>query len=427
MTPQRVVVTGLGVVAPNANGALAFERALREGRSGVRFFEHLRESKFGCQVAGVPQGVEVLAAELLTEDDRFAMNSTMVYTALAAIEAWTDGGLPRTAYDDDHVDWDSGAIIGTVFGGMDTIGNKLVPWTDAGRVARLGSTMPEQTQCCGNSARLSGLLALGNKVSTNSMACASGTQAVLDAYHHIRGGHAKRMLAGGSEGDSKYTWAGFDGMKVLAREYNDAPEVASRPMSATATGFVPGAGAGVLLLESLESARARGARVYAEVMGGSMNCGGHRMGGSMTAPNPEGVRRCIRQAVQAAGIAPGGIGAVNGHLTATFADPQEVAMWSTALDVPPSKMPLIQATKSMIGHTLGAAGGIESVACVLELARGFVHGSLNCDDLHPSLLPYADRIPHASVETPDLRFIAKASFGFGDVNACVIFGKMGNE
>jgi 3-oxoacyl-(acyl-carrier-protein) synthase len=143
----------------------------------------------------------------------------------------------------------------------------------------------------------------------------------------------------------------------------------------------------------------------------------------MTAPNPESVQRCIRGAVDMAGVRSEEIGAINGHLTATFADPHEVNNWSRALGLAPERMPLLHATKSLIGHALGAAGGIECVASVLELHHGFVHGSLNCEDLHDALAPYAARIVHRTVEAPDLRVIAKASFGFGDVNGCVLFGK----
>lgn len=419
----RVVVSGMGVLAPNAYGLEAFARALREGRSGIRFHQELADSKFGCQVEGIPEGVEAIRERLLTREELLAMNPNMVYAAIAALDAWTDAGLERAAADQDVVDWDAGAIIGTGIGGIDTIAEKLVPKTDAGKVSRLGSTMVEQIMSSGNSARVAGLLGLGNQVSTNSSACNTGTEAVVEAFLRIREGRAERMLAGGSEGHSKYIWAGFDAMKVLCRTHNDRPTEASRPMSASAAGFVPGSGAGVLLLESLEAAQARGARIYAEVLGGFVNCGGHRMGGSMTAPNPEGVQRCIRGAVQMAGVRPERIGAINGHLTATFADPHEVASWSRALETAPEQMPLIHSTKSLIGHALGAAGGIECVASVLELHQGFVHGSINCDDLHADLAPYAARIPHRTVEAPDLEVIAKASFGFGNVNGCVLFGK----
>jgi 3-oxoacyl-(acyl-carrier-protein) synthase len=423
--PERVVVTGLGVVAPNATGKEAFSRALREGKSGIRFHAHLRDSGFACRVGGIPEGIDVIRDRYLTEDDRLATNTNMTFGAIAAISAWEDAGLRRFPPDSDDVDWDSGAIIGTVLGGLDTISEKLIPGTDAGRVGRLGSTLCEQYQVSGNSARVGGLLGLGNRVATHSTACATGTDAVVEAFLRIREGRARRMLAGGSEGYSKYGWAGLDGMKVLCRTHNDDPENASRPMSASAAGFVPGSGAGILLLEALSSARARGARVYAEVLGGHVNCGGQRGGGSMTAPNPEGMRRCIREAVAMAGVRPEEIDAINGHLTATFADPYEVQNWSAALGLPPAKMPLIHSTKSLIGHALGAAGGIECVAAILELDEGFVHGSVNCEDLHPALAEYADRIPHATVVGAAPQVIAKASFGFGDVNGCVIFRKLG--
>lgn len=424
---ERVVVTGAGVIAPNGNGTAAFARALRDGKSGIRFQEHLRESSFACQVGGIPEGVEELAKRHLAEEELFAMNANMQYAALAAIEAWADAGLERIAPDDDRVEWDSGAILGTGGGGIDTIAEKLGPRIDAGKVSRLGSAMAEQTMCSGNSARLAGLLALGNRVTTNSSACNTGTEAVIEAFFHIREGRATRMLAGGSEAPSKHFWGAFDAMKVLCRTHNDAPERASRPMSASAAGFVPGSGAGVLLLESLSSARARGARIYAEVLGGHVNCGGHRMNGSMTAPNFEGVRKCIRTAVAHAGVEPGAIDAINGHLTATFADRFEVENWNAALGLPADRMPLIQSTKSLIGHALGAAGGIECVAAVLELDGGFVHGSLNCEDLHPALAAYSDRIVRTTIANPDLKVIAKASFGFGDVNGCVIFRKFGTH
>ena len=209
-------------------------------------------------------------------------------------------------------------------------------------------------------------------------------------------------------------------MRVLTRQSNDRPEAASRPMSATASGFVPSSGAGLMMVESLASARARGARIHAEILGGHVNCGGQRGGGSMTAPNPEGAKRCVHAALACAGIGPDAIDAINGHLTATMADPLEVATWQRALGRPPGRFPLINSTKSLIGHGLGAAGGIESVATVLQLDRGFLHGSINCEDLHPELAAYAASIPHETIAAAP-RVIAKASFGFGDVNGCLIF------
>lgn len=193
-------------------------------------------------------------------------------------------------------------------------------------------------------------------------------------------------------------------------------------MSASASGFVPGSGAGMLMLESLASAQARGARVYAEVIGGQVNSGGQRDGGSMTAPNPDGVVRCIRAALASADIEAGQVDAINGHLTATFADPHELENWRHALDVAPGDLPPINATKSMIGHALGAAGGLECVAVVLQLYHGFLHGSINCEDLHPQIEPFRASVVDRT-RAFDGQVIAKSSFGFGDVNGCVIFRK----
>ncbi len=283
MSDRRVVITGLGVVAPNANGVSDFELALRKGASGIRAVEQMAELKFGCQVAGIPEGADEIAKSYFSEEQLMAMNQAHRYASIAAVDAWTDAGFARPAYDDDQVDWDTGAVLGTGIGGMDTIADRVVPFVNEGRVRRMGSTAVEQVMASGISARVSGLLALGNQVTTNSSACSTGAEAVSIGAERIRAGLAKRMLCGGAEGASVYIWGGFDAMRVLSRKYNDAPERASRPMSASAAGFVPAGGAGVLLVESLESAQERGARIHAELLGTGVNCGGHRGGGSMTA------------------------------------------------------------------------------------------------------------------------------------------------
>ena len=145
MTPsdQRVVVTGLGVIAPNGHGLTAFTGALREGKSGIKFHQHLADVAFGCQVGGIPEGVEELQKRYLTDEERLAMNPNMVYASIAAIDAWADAGLKRSPPEADEVDWETGAMIGTGIGGIDTVAEKLVPRTDAGKVSRLGSTMVE--------------------------------------------------------------------------------------------------------------------------------------------------------------------------------------------------------------------------------------------------------------------------------------------
>jgi 3-oxoacyl-(acyl-carrier-protein) synthase len=420
---KRVVVTGMGVAAPNAHGIDDFEQALRAGRSGIRFQPMLEELKFGCQIAGVPEKFDAIRKSYFDHEKLMSINDNIGYASVSAVDAWKDAGFNLPESGDDNVDWDTGVIAGSGIGGMDTIAQNVVPMINEGRVRRLGSRIVEQVMNSGTSARIGGILGTGNQVTSNSSACSTGNEAIIDSLWRIRIGLAKRMIAGGSEGATPYIWGGFDSMRVTCRKYNDNPTAGSRPLSASACGFVPGSGGAMLLLEDLETALARGARIYAEVIGGAVNSGGQRMGGSMTAPNPEGVRRCIRAAVADAGINPAKVDAINGHLTATYADPIEVKNWAAALERTPENFPYINSTKSLIGHCLGAAGAIESVATVLQIYKGFLHPSINCEDVHPDIVEFAAKIPHQCMEFPDVKIIAKAGFGFGDVNSCIIFKK----
>ena len=420
---KRVVITGMGVAAPNAQGLDNFEKALREGLSGIKFIPLLRELNFSCQIAGVPENFDEVRKRYFDHEKLLSINDNIGYASVAAVDAWRDAGFHLPEGDDETVDWDTGVIAGSGVGGMDTIANSVVPMINEGKVRRMGSRIVEQVMNSGTSARIGGLLGAGNQVTSNSSACSTGNEAIIDALWRIRTGLAKRMVAGGSEGATPYIWGGFDAMRVICRKFNDNPAAGSRPLSATACGFVPGSGGAMLVLEELEAAIKRGARIYAEIIGGYVNSGGQRMGGSMTAPNPEGVKRCIRGAVADAGIDPVRIDAVNGHLTATFADPYEVRNWAEALGRTPDNFPYINSTKSMIGHCLGAAGSIECVATVLQLYKGFLHPSINCEDVHPDIAEFAGKIPQKCIEFPELRIFAKAGFGFGDVNSCLIFKK----
>ena len=425
MKPQRVVITGLGVIAPNAHGINDFSSALRTGKSGIKHSKLLQELNFSCQVIGIPENLEFLTKKYFSPQISMAMNSSMVFASIAAIDCWQDAGLPINDPKDNIIDWDTGAIIGTGVGGSETIGNYVVPLTNEKKVRRLGSTMVEQTMTSAASANVAGILGLGGQVTTNSCACSTGTEAIINAYWIVREGRSKRMLAGATEGISQYTWATFDAMRVLSKGFNEVPDKASRPMSNTASGFVPGAGAGILMIESLESALERGAKIYAEIIGNHVNCGGQRNGGSVSAPNPLGVINCIQNAIKMANISPLDINLISGHLTATMADTLEINNWHAALNCTPKEFPFINSTKSLIGHTLGAAGAIESIASVIQLNNNFVHGSKNCEDLHFKIEQFSDSIIHETIEV-DLNIIAKASFGFGDVNACLILKKWDN-
>jgi 3-oxoacyl-(acyl-carrier-protein) synthase len=167
---RSVVITGLGVVAPNGCGLEDYTEALRGGVSGIRHYSLLEELKFGCTVGGVPQGVDEISEAYFRPDELLAMNSSHRFGCIAAVDAWVDAGWERPDPDDDQVYWEAGAVLGTGIGGLDTAGEKLIPFVDAGRVRRLGSTMVEQVMGSGVSARVAGLLALGNQVTANSRA-----------------------------------------------------------------------------------------------------------------------------------------------------------------------------------------------------------------------------------------------------------------
>lgn len=418
---RRVVVTGLGVVAANGVGLTQFLQGLHEGRSGIVHDPERERLSFACQVVGMPMVDAAVVNQHFSSTQLRAMNEIMVYSGLAAIECWQEAGLEVSDSMSGCPDWDTGVIFATGVGGIDTVGHKLAPNTDAAEVRKLGSAIVEQVMCSAPSAFVGGILGLGGPVSTNSSACCSGTEAILLGLREIQEGRAERMLVGGAECSSYYVAAGFDAMRVLARGWNTEPARASRPLSATANGFVPSAGAGALLLESLESAQRRSVRIYAEVLGGANNCGGQRNGGSMSASNYQGVERCITMALQNAKVDAESIGYINGHLTATGADIIEIRNLERALGRHGSDFPYINSTKSMIGHALGASGAIESVATVLQIFHGFLHPSINCDDIHPAIEQIADSVVR-TVMPKKIHAALKTSFGFGDVNACIVFG-----
>jgi 3-oxoacyl-(acyl-carrier-protein) synthase len=419
---NRVVITGLGVVAPNGVGLPAFTNAIKTGTSGITYHQNLKEKGFSCCIGGIPQVSEEKKLAYLTSLQLRGFNSTSIlYGCIAGIDAWKDAGF--SVDENSKLDYDSGLIFGTGNSGIEKLREAIYKIDDQ-KVRRLGSTSVVQTMASGISAYLGGILGLGNQVTTNSSACTTGTEALLMGFERIKNGKAKRMLVGSSSDSSLYTWGGFDAMRVMSYKHNETPEKGSRPMSATAAGFVPGSGAGALVLESLESALERKATIYAEVLGGNINSGGQRNGGSLTAPNAEAVQKCISDAISDAHISPTDIDVINGHLTATSKDSLEIENWTKALQRKGTDFPYINSLKSMVGHCLAASGAIETVASVIQVKEQFVFPNLNCEDVHPeiSALISSDKIPTKMIRK-NITILAKASFGFGDVNACVIFKK----
>jgi len=425
MRENRVVITGLGVCSPNGTTVVEFLDAIKKGRSGITHQPELKKLGFSCQIAGKPDVDTERISQYFTPLEMRSLDSSgIIYGVMAGIDAWRDAGLEPAGADEP--DWESGTFFGTGTSGIDKFRwaiNKI----DELEIKKLGSSVVAQTMASGVSAFISSKLGLGNQVSTNSAACATGTESVIMAYEHIKSGKSKRMLAGSTSDSGPYIWGGFDAMKVCTFKHNDSPESGSRPMSESASGFVPGSGAGALVLESLESALSRNARIYAEIIGGHVNSGGQRGEGTMTAPNSLAVQRCIVKALEDAKINGEAIEVINGHLTATSKDALEIQNWKAALGRSKENFPYINSLKGMTGHCISASGSIECVAAVLQLYEEFIFPNINCEDLDPEIASLIDerKIPGKMIEK-SFNILAKASFGFGDVNACLILKKYDN-
>jgi 3-oxoacyl-(acyl-carrier-protein) synthase len=423
---KRVVITGIGIVAPNGVGKEAFKTALENGTSGIKFDQQLADLNFSCTVSGKPDlSPEYISAFFTDYDLRNFNASGILYGVIAGMQAWKDAGLPIASADEP--DWDSGTIFGCSTSGIEKFRESIYKIDDL-QTRRLGTTVVAQTMNSGVSAYLAGKLGLGNQVTTNSSACITGTESLLSAFERVQSGRAIRMLSGSTSDSGPYIWAGFDAIKVCTFRHNNNPEIASRPMSQTASGFVPSSGAGAFVVEELESALARNATIYAEILGGNVNSGGQRGSGTMTAPNSQAVQKCIQEAVKESGINPNDIDVINAHLTATSKDATEIENWSKALNRSGANFPYINALKGMVGHCLSAAGSIELVSAILEIYHDFIFPSVNCADLHPEItkLITSDKVPQKVLYRP-VDILIKASFGFGDVNACVILKKFKNE
>jgi len=422
---DRIVITGLGVLSPNGIGVKKFTSAIRKGKSGIKFYPELREHAFRCQIGGVPA---------LSEKDRLAFlekhqiqevfSTGITYGCIAAAQAWKDSGLafPKAS---DGADYTSGCIFGTGSNGIEAT-HYGIALRESGQDTRKGNprALPQAINSA-VSAYIAKILGLGNQVTSNASACNTGTEAILMAFEKIRSGAATRMLVGSSESNSPYVWGPFDSMFATAHGFNDRPQKASRPMDKDAAGFVPSSGAGALVLESLSTAQKRGARIYAEILGGHINSGGQRGKGTMTIGNVNGMVRCIRNGLKSCGVLPGQIDLISGHLSSTIGDITEINAWVKALNRKGTDFPYINSMKSMIGHCLSASGSIESVAAVLQLYHGFIHPSINADELHPEIgqLIAHDCVPPKAIMDIALDIVCKISFGFGDVNSCLVLKK----
>jgi len=420
MKSKRVFITGMGVVAPNGVGIKEFSDSLFTAKSGIRKVDELEKLGFNCQVGGIcPVNFDNLIKRIPALSISNISRSTFL-ALTACLEALENSGL-LSNYDLENTN-DLEIIIGSTIGSGDLWGDKIIPMVNSNKHLQLGSSAFEQVINSSPVAMIAGFLGISGRTISTSLACASGTEAIIDAANKIRRGDKKIIIAGGVEPYSKYYWATMDAMRITNPNYNHTPTLASRPMSETARGFVPAEGSAILILEAYEHALNRGAPLMAEIAGGYINCGGQRNGGSMTASNIAKLEECLTLAIKDAGIKPKDLDYISGHLTSTKSDPIEIEAWVNILSLAPDDFPFINSTKSLIGHSLGACGAIETVASVIQMNNRFIHASINCEDVHPRILKCIkpEKIAHQRIDNTEIHYIAKANFGFGDVNACLI-------
>ncbi len=422
---KRVVITGVGIVSPIGLNKEEFLFGLKSGKNGFSFDKEMEEFNMGCRVSARLPISEDQYARFLKELKLIKMRRpSITYGLLSVKEAWEDAGF---IYANKHEEplWDTGIIYGS-----ESPSVHVIHWARqhmfSGNVRKLGSMMVQQAQNSGIVLYLNGKLGIGNIIFSTAQGCATGSNAIALGYERIKYGKAKRMIVGSSETEGPLLWGSFDSLMALNRQHNDTPEQASRPMSSTAAGLIPGVGAATLILEEYDYAMERGAKIYAEVKGAALNTGGQKGIGSMTMPNPDGIKRCIWDALEEAQLNPEDIDLISGHLTSTAADPIEIRSWKEALNRSGENFPYVNSLKSMVGHTFGAAGSMAAVAILLQMENNFVHPSINSEDLHPEIENMVDRsrIPLSAVENTPIRTAIQSSFGFGDMNAVLVFQKV---
>ncbi|MDA0699610.1 MAG: beta-ketoacyl-ACP synthase II [bacterium] len=408
---QRVVVTGLGPVTSIGIGAQDFLEGQHQARSGIRTITRFDTSDFSVRIAGE---VDVDVEAYIDRKEARRMDRFVQLALIGSELAIKDAGFTEEEAAGEH----AGTSIGSGIGGLASWEAQSIVRVERGAMRMSPFFIPSviANMASGHVAMRFGLTGPSNTVVT---ACASGSGAIIDAMRVIQRGEAEVMITGGTEACvTPMGVGGFAIMKALSTR-NDDPEGASRPFSASRDGFVAGEGAGILLLESYDHARARGARIYAEVLGGATSADAHHI--TAPAPGGAGAVRCIRWALRDAKLDADRIGYVNAHGTSTPAnDLNETqafkTVWGSAAAVPP-----VSSTKSMTGHTLGAAGGIEGIATVQALHSGVLPPTRNLHDRDPEL--DLDYIPHTAREQ-QVEAAISTNFAFGGQNAAVVFGRI---
>ena len=410
---RRVVVTGMGAVTPIGNDVSTFWDGLVNGRSGIGPITIFDPVNVPSKIAGEVRGFD---AEAVMPKKEVRRNDRYVHFAWAAThQAMTDAGLP-IPIEDEALAWRTGAIIGSGIGGINTMIRDIIEAHDLG-IDRIGpflvtAMIPDMA---------AGYIAIyanarGPNYATVS-ACSSSNHAIGQSLNAIRRGEADIMIAGGAEaGIGEIPVGAFCAMRALSTKRNDEPEKASRPFDAERDGFVMGDGAGVLVLEELEHARARGAAIHAEVVGyGATDDASHI---TLPAPGGRGAVESMRVAIADASLTTEDIDYINAHGTSTPPnDRSETAAIKTLFGEHAYRIP-VSSTKSMTGHLMGAGGGIEAIACVRSIETGIVPPTINQE--HPDPDCDLDYVPNEAREH-EVGVAMSNSFGFGGHNATLVF------
>jgi len=407
---RRVVVTGLGAVTPLGIGVEETWKNIKEGKSGIGRITKFDASNLPSQIAGEVKNFkpeEFMPAKLISRVDTFIQ-----YAIASARMALEDARFPLSDLGEEV-----GAIIGVGMGGVGLIEHYTRVLDEKGykRVTPFFIPMIIPNMAAGQVAILFGAKGPNTAVCT---ACAAGNHAIGEAFRLIREGRVKAMICGGTESIiTPLCVAGFSVMKALSTR-NDEPEKASRPFDAERDGFVIAEGCGILILEDLEHAQKRGAKIYAELIGYGLNADAYHM----TAPPPdgEGAVRCIEMALKDAGISAEEVDYINAHGTSTpLNDAAETKAIKKVFKKHAYKL-MVSSTKSMTGHLLGGAGGLEAVITVLSLYEGIVPPTINLENPDPEC--DLDYVPNQARKA-DIKIALSNAFGFGGANACLVFKK----
>jgi 3-oxoacyl-[acyl-carrier-protein] synthase II len=406
---RRVVVTGMGVISPVGNDVQTFWNALIEGKSGIRVIDRFDVSEYPTKIAGMVEGFN--PEDFIDKKEAKRMDRFAQFAVACALMAKNDAGLEITPENAERI----GVYIGSGIGGLHTLMEQHQILLEKGprRVSPFLIPMMISDMASG---QVSIILGAKGPNSSPISACATGTNAIGDAYKIIERGHADVMFTGGSEATiHPIALAGFSAARALSQR-NDEPEKASRPFDRDRDGFVMGEGAGVLVLEALEHALARGAKIYAEIIGYGMSGDAYHI--TQPAPEGEGAARAMREALRDAGIEPSEVDYINAHGTSTdFNDKFETSAIKKAFGDAAYKV-AISSTKSMTGHLLGAAGAIEAVASILTIKNDIIPPTINYENPDPDC--DLDYVPNVARRTK-VEVAMSNSLGFGGHNASIIF------